>query len=125
MKTQKIRITAKEEIMYQFGVHFMGIKVAIAHETGGDAIIEDDTVAMGSEAIVGYNAVMIKGSISKTKKNWYCIISEGTVFELEVDKQRYEKYKSYIERWEIEEIKEFSKKNDSKRRQKYISDYIE
>lgn len=97
METIKLRITAKEDNCRKFAVIFMNKKVAVAF--GRD-----------SGAKIGYDARMISGNISSggSRINWHCKVAAGSVFELEVDKEFYEKNKNRIKKWEIEEIKEFS-----------------
>lgn len=93
----KVRITAKENVQRRFAVIFMGEKVAVAsgHDSG---------------AKVGYCTVMISGEINSggSRKNWYCEVSKGSVFELEVDSEFYRKNKHRIKKWKIEEIEDFS-----------------
>lgn len=93
----KVRITAKENIQRRFAVMFMGKKVAVAFDRDS-----------GSK--VGYGARMISGEINSggSRKNWYCEVSKGSVFELEVDSEFYNKNKNRIKKWKIEEIEDFS-----------------
>jgi hypothetical protein len=69
-------------------------------------------VAFGrdSGAVVGYNAQFISGDIGSggSRANWYCSVSEGSIFEIEVDSEFYHKNKNRIKKWTIEEISEFS-----------------
>ena len=97
MKTIKLRITAKEDNRRKFAVVFMNVKVAVAF--GRD-----------SGAKVGYNARMITGEIDSggSRVNWYCLVKEGSVFELEVDNEFYQKNKNRIKKWNIEEIDDYS-----------------
>lgn len=59
-------------------------------------------VAFGldSGAKVGYDARMISGDIGSggSRANWYCYVSEGSVFELEVDRDFYLKNKNRIKK---------------------------
>ena len=95
--TQKLRITAKTDCRRRFAVVFMGVKLAVAF--GRD-----------SGAKIGYDARMISGSIDSggSAKNWYCIVYAGSIFEIEVDAEFYQKNKNRIKNWSIEEIEEFS-----------------
>lgn len=97
METIKLRITALENNYRKFAVVFMGVKVAVAFDRD-------------SGAKVGYNAKMLSGDIDSggSRANWYCIVKEGSVFELEVDAEFYRKNKNRIKKWSIEEIPEFS-----------------
>jgi len=114
MDTQKLRITAKELTTRRFAVVFMGVKVAVAFDRD-------------SGAKVGYNARMISGNIGSggSRKNWYCFIDEGSVFELEVDKEFYQKNKNRIKKWTIEEITEFSITKERSDLLKKMDDNIE
>lgn len=96
-QTTIVRITAKEDNHRKFAVMFMGVKVAVAF--GRD-----------SGAKVGYDARMISGDIDSggSRANWYCIVKEGSVFELEVDSEFFRKNKNRIKKWDIETINEFS-----------------
>lgn len=97
MNTQKVRITALSQNCRRFAVVFMGKKIAVAF--GRD-----------SGARVGYDATMISGDIGSggSRVNWYCIVEEGSIFELEVDAEFYQKNKNRITKWKIEEIDEFT-----------------
>jgi hypothetical protein len=97
MNTQKVRITALSTNCRKFAVVFMGVKVAVAF--GRD-----------SGAKVGYDATMISGEIGSggSRANWYCMVEKGSIFELEVDAEFYQKNKNRITKWKIEEIDEFS-----------------
>lgn len=114
MEKQKVRITAKSDVTRRYAVVFMGVKVAVAFDRD-------------SGAKVGYDARMIEGEIDSggSWKNWYCIVYEGSVFELEVDKEFYQKNKNRIKKWEIEEIDDFSMSKDRADALKRMDDNIE
>lgn len=97
MEKIKLRITAKSDNQRKFAVIFMGEKIAVAF--GRD-----------SGARVGYKTRMISGDIKSggSKINWFCEVKKDSVFELEVDKEFYDKNKNRIKKWGIEEIAEFS-----------------
>lgn len=97
MTTTKIRITAKEDNCRKFAIVFMNAKVAVAF--GRD-----------SGAKVAYGARMISGEIDSggSRANWYCIVKAGSVFEIEVDKEAFEKNRNRIKKWDIEVIENFS-----------------
>lgn len=97
MKNIKLRITAKEDNKKRFAVVFMNKKIAVAFNRD-------------SGAKVGYDARMISGDIDSggSRANWYCVVKEGSVFELEVDEEFYQKNKNRIKKWDIEEITDFS-----------------
>ena len=97
MGTQKVRITALSDNCRKFAVMFMGVKVAVAFDRD-------------SGAKVGYGAIMVFGSIGSggSHANWYCRVDEGSIFELEVDSEFYQKNKNRITKWSIEEIEEFT-----------------
>lgn len=90
MKT-KVRVTAKKRIETRYGVVFMGVKLAVAFNRD-------------SGAKVGYNARMISGEIGSggSRANWYCYVEEGSIFELEVDTEFFEKNKNRIKNYKIE-----------------------
>jgi hypothetical protein len=97
-QTQKVRITAKEDNAKRYSVDFMGVKVAVAFDRD-------------SGAKVGRNGVrMVSGEITSggSRANWYCLVKAGSVFELEVDAEFYNKNKNRIKKWHIEEIEDFS-----------------
>lgn len=96
-ETVKVRITAKEDNHRKFAVVFMNVKVAVAF--GRD-----------SGAKVGYDARMISGYIYSggSRVNWYCGVEEGSVFELEVDKEFFRKNKNRIKKWDVKVIDDFS-----------------
>ena len=114
MEKQKIRITALSDNYRRFAVLFMGVKVAVAfdHDSG---------------AKVGYDARMISGNIDSggSRKNWYCAVDEGSVFELEVDVEFYRKNKNRIRKWKIEEIDEFSMSIERSLELKRMEDNLE
>lgn len=93
----KLRITAKSDNYRKFAVVFMGVKVAVAF--GRD-----------SGAKVGYEARMLEGKIDSggSRANWHCWVAEGSVFEVEVDREFYRKNKNRIKKWDMEEIDEFT-----------------
>ena len=93
----KVRIKAKEYTKAKYAIIFMGIKLAVAFDRD-------------SGAKVGYEARLIEGEISSggSKVNWYCYAEEGSIFELEVDREFYTKNKNRIKKWEIEEIEDYS-----------------
>lgn len=97
MKNIKLRITAKEDNKRKFAVVFMNKKIAVAFNRD-------------SGAKVGYDARMISGEIDSggSRANWYCLVKAGSVFELEVDEEFYQKNKNRIKKWDIEEIADFS-----------------
>jgi hypothetical protein len=114
MEKQKIRITAKEDNHRRFAVVFMNVKVAVAfdHDSG---------------AKVGYDARMISGNIDSggSRKNWYCSVSEGSIFELEVDAEFYRKNKNQIKKWDIEEIDDFAISKERANALKAMDDNLE
>ena len=97
METRKLRITARDDCCRKYAVVFMAVKIAVAF--GRD-----------SGAKIGYNVKMISGDIDSggSRINWYCVVRENSVFELEVDNEFYQKNKNRIKKWQIEEIEEFS-----------------
>jgi len=114
METRKLRITALEDNRRRFAVVFMGVKVAVAFDRD-------------SGAKVGYNARLISGDIDSggSRKNWYCIVAEGTIFELEVDAEFYEKNKNRIKKWKIEELDDFTMSKERSDALKSMDDNIE
>ena len=110
----KLRIIAKEDNKRRFAVVFMGVKVAVAFDRD-------------SGAKVGYNARMIEGNINSggSRKNWYCIVKEGSVFELEVDKEAYKKNRNRVKKWEMKEIEDFTISKERADELKYIEDNVE
>lgn len=114
MEKQKLRITALSDNERRFAVVFMGVKVAVAFNRD-------------SGAKVGYNARLISGKIDSggSRKNWYCKVFEGSVFELEVDKEFYIKNKNRIKKWKMEEIEEFSMTLERSQDLKKMDDEIE
>lgn len=97
MENVKVRITAKEKVERRFAIIFMNVKLAVAF--GRD-----------SGAKVGYDARLISGDIGSggSRVNWYCYADEGTVFELEVDKEFFEANKNRIKKWDIQVIEGFT-----------------
>jgi len=114
MTTQKVRITAKEDNKRKFAVVFMNVKVAVAFDRD-------------SGAKVGYEARMISGDIDSggSRKNWYCIVKEGSVFEIEVDAEFYNKNKNRIKKWDIEEITEWTLSKERSDELKAMDDNLE
>jgi len=114
MKTQKLRITAKSDNHRRYSVDFMGVKVAVAFNRD-------------SGARVGYNARLISGDIDSggSRANWYCSVSQGAVFELEVDAEFYQKNKNRIKKWDIEELEEFSISKERGDQLKKMADNLE
>ena len=97
METVKVRITAKEANMRRFAVVFMGEKVAVAFDRD-------------SGAKVAYGTRMISGDIGSggSRANWHCYVAKDSVFELEVNKEAFEKNRNRIKKWDIEVIEDFS-----------------
>jgi len=110
----KIRITAKEDNRRRFAVVFMGVKVAVAF-------------SRDSGAEIAYGARMISGEIDSggSRKNWYCIVKEGSVFEIEVDEEAYNRNKNRIRKWEMKPIDEFSMSEEKSRLLAYAADNLE
>ena len=109
-----VRITAKEDNHKRFSVDFMGVKVAVAFDRD-------------SGAKVGYNARMIEGDIGSggSRANWYCYIKEGSVFELEVDTEFFNKNRNRIKKWNIEVLNEFTLSKERADKLKYMEDNLE
>ena len=97
MSEIKIRIKAKQDVYRKYAVMFMGVKLAVAF-------------SRDSGAKVGYNARLISGEIGSggSRANWVCTVSEGAVFELEVDEEVFNKNKNRIKNWEMEVIEDFT-----------------
>lgn len=110
----KVRITALEDNCRRFCVVFMGEKVAVAFDRD-------------SGAKVAYGARMIEGKIGSggSRKNWYCYVDEGSVFELEVDAEAFRKNRNRIKKWSMEEIEEFSMTEERSRMLLNASDNLE
>jgi len=110
----KVRITAKEDNTRRFAVVFMNVKVAVAFDRD-------------SGAKIAYGARMIEGEIDSggSRKNWYCIVKEGSVFEIEVDREAFEKNKNRIKKWDMEVIEKFTMTEERSRLLKDASDNIE
>jgi len=104
MENVKVRITAKEDNHRKFAVVFMNQKVAVAFDRD-------------SGAKVGYGTRMISGEIGSggSRKNWYCTVSQGSVFELEVDKELFTKNKNRIKKWDMEIIEDFTMSEERSR----------
>lgn len=111
---QKVRITALSTNERKYAVVFMGVKVAVAF-------------SRDSGAKVGYAARLIDGQIDSggSRNNWVCIVYEGAIFELEVDKEFYNKNKNRITKWKIEEIDEFSISKERSDHLKAMDDNLE
>jgi len=92
-----VRITAKEDNCRKFAVVFMNTKIAVAFDRD-------------SGAKIAYGARMLKGKIGSggSRANWYCYVKEGSVFEIEIDKELFEKNKNRIKKWDMEVIENFS-----------------
>jgi len=114
MKTIKVRITAKEENCRRFAVVFMGEKVAVAFDRD-------------SGAKVAHGTRMISGEISSggSRKNWYCIVDEGSVFELEVNEEAFNKNKNRIKKWEIDVIEDYSMSEEQSKANRNAADNLE
>jgi hypothetical protein len=115
MTILKIRITALEETRRRYAVKFMGKKVAVAFDRD-------------SGAKVAYGADMISGEIDSggSRKNWFCTIAEGSVFELEVDELTYIRNRNRVKKWAMEVIEYFSddeKHERDKQRQRRIDQH--
>lgn len=112
--TIKVRITAKEDNHRRFAVVFMGQKVAVAFDRD-------------SGAKVAYGARMIKGNIDSggSRKNWYCRVDAGSVFEVEVDAEAFNKNKNRIKKWDMEVIEDFTMTEERSRMLHYASDNLE
>lgn len=113
-ETVKIRITALSDNCRRYAVMIFGIKVAVAF-------------SRDSGAKVGYNVRMISGDIDSggSAKNWYCVVYEGSVFELEVDKEIFEKNKNKITKWKIEEISDFAMSKERSEILRYAQENLE
>lgn len=110
----KVRITALSDNRRRFAVVFMGVKVAVAFDRD-------------SGAKIAYDARMISGNIDSggSRKNWYCCVDEGSIFEIEVDKEAFEKNKNRITKWNMEVISDFSITEERSRELKYAEDNLE
>ena len=110
----KIRITALSDNSRRFAVVFMGKKVAVAFDRD-------------SGAKVAYGARMISGEITSggSRKNWYCMVKEGAVFELEVDSEAYNKNKNRIKKWGMEEIEDFTMSEERSSMLHYAAENLE
>lgn len=110
----KLRITAKEYNARRYAVIFMGIKVAVAFDRD-------------SGAKVGYGARMIEGDIGSggSRANWYCYVNEGSIFELEIDDETYNKNKNRIKKWEMLEIDDFSMSKEKADKLQHASENLE
>ena len=111
---QKVRITALSDNSRKYAVVFMNVKLAVAFDRD-------------SGAKVGYDARLIEGTIESggSRANWVCIVREGAIFELEVDKEFYNKNKNRITKWSIEEIDEFSMSKERSDALKAMDDNLE
>lgn len=110
----KVRITAREDNHRRFAVIFMNEKVAVAFDRD-------------SGAKIGYGTRMISGKIDSggSRKNWYCIVKEGSIFELEVDREAFEKNKNRIKKWDIEVIDDFTMSEERSRLLQDTADNLE
>jgi len=110
----KLRITAIEDNKRRYAVIFMGTKIAVAFDRD-------------SGAKVGYDARMISGEIDSggSRVNWYCIVEEGSVFELEVDTEFYQKNKNRIKKWKIEELEDYTISKDRADNLVHMKDNLE
>ena len=110
----KLRITAKTENCRKYAVVCLGVKVAVAF-------------SRDSGAKIAYGARMLEGEISSggSRQNWYCCVSEGSVFEIEVDTEIYNRNKNRIKKWDMQEIEEFSITEERSRALQYASDNLE
>jgi hypothetical protein len=97
MNKIKVRITALSTNERKFCVVFMGEKVAVAFDRD-------------SGAKVAHGVRMISGDITSggSRANWFCRVEEGSVFELAVDAEAFEKNKNRITKWKMEVIQDFS-----------------
>ena len=97
MEKQKLRITALKDNNSRFAVVFMGEKVVVAFD-------HDSCAKVGNEVR------MISGKIgaSGVRESLYCNVKEGSIFELEVDSEFYQKNKNRIKKWKIEKIDTFA-----------------
>ena len=113
-KKIKLRITALSDNCRRFAVVCLGVKVAVAFDRD-------------SGARVAYGARMISGNIDSggSRKNWYCRVDEGSIFEIEVDEEIYNKNKNRITKWKMEIIDEFSMTEERSKMLKYASDHLE
>ena len=95
--TIKLQITALEDNHRKFAVVCLGVKVAVAfdRDSGG-------RVARGAR--------LVSGSIDSggSRANWYCIVTQGSVFEIEVDETAYIQNKNRLKKWSVVVIDEFS-----------------
>lgn len=114
MEKIKVRITALSDNERRFAVVFMSEKVAVAFNRD-------------SGAKIGYGSRMISGDIYSggSRKNWHCGVKEGSIFELEVDKEAFQKNKNRIKKWGIEVIENFSVSEERSRELKNIEDNLE
>lgn len=110
----KVRIIAKGNNCRRFAVVFMNVKVAVAfdRDSGGR---------------IAYGARMVSGEIDSggSRKNWYCIVKEGSIFEIEVDREAFEKNKNRIKKWDIEVINEWSITEERSKLMKDTADNLE
>lgn len=114
MSTVKLRITALEENHRRYAVVCLGVKVAVAFDRD-------------SGARVAYGARMISGGISSggSRANWYCSVSKDSVFEIEVDRDAYEKNKNRVKKWGMEAIGDFSMTEEKSRTLAYAAANVE
>lgn len=111
---QKLKITALSDNKRKYAVVFMNVKLAVAFDRD-------------SGAKVGYDARLIHGTIESggSRANWVCIVREGAIFELEVDKEFYNKNKNRITKWSMEEIDDFSISKERSDALKAMDDNLE
>ena len=110
----KLRITALEDNCRRFAVIFMGVKVAVAFDRD-------------SGAKIGYGVRMIDGKIGSggSRANWYCEVKEGSIFELEIDDEIFNKNKNRIKKWGMEVIPDFSMTEERSKSLQYAKENLE
>jgi len=91
METVTVRATALSRSERRYAVLCLGEKMAVAFDRD-------------SGAKIGYGAKMIDGKIGSggSRKNWYCYVNEGSVFEFQIDKAVFEKNKNRLKNWKVE-----------------------
>jgi len=96
-KKIKVRLTALSDNYRKFCVVFMNIKLAVAFDRD-------------SGARASYDAIFISGEIGSggSRANWHCYVNEGSIFEIEIDEEIFNKNKNRIKKWSMEVIPEFS-----------------
>ena len=110
----KLRITALSDNNRRYAVVFMREKIAVAF-------------SRDSGAKIGYGIRMIDGNISSggSRKNWYCSVSAGSIFELEIDRAIFDKSQNLIKKWKMEEIEDFSITEEKSRLMHDVSENLE